>query len=186
MSAFRKRQFIPLAAVCVAAGLIWSGLNLALETTGTGPEPLAAAPEAPAAPSDPWLRGTTSEQLDQVERHLRGLDVAMIEVGYRLGELHWAGRDRNWPYAEYQLQKMELAIELALERRPKRAESTQEFLDDDVPPLRQAIFEQDPELYQKDMERLRAGCMRCHVREEVPFFTVYFPRQRQSVIRTVR
>jgi hypothetical protein len=32
------------------------------------------------------------------------------------------------------------------------------------------------------MERLRTDCMKCHVEEEVPHFTVYFNRNRVSSI----
>jgi hypothetical protein len=51
-----------------------------------------------------------------VEKQFRGLDVAMIEIGYRFGELYWAGQDRNWDYAKYQADKVRLALELALEQ----------------------------------------------------------------------
>src|SRR5688572_2717458 len=70
-----------------------------------------------------WLQGTPSEKFTQVERHLRGLDQAMAEIGYRYGELLVAGKERNWAYAKYQTEKMDLALRLALERRPKRAPS---------------------------------------------------------------
>ena len=42
----------------------------------------------------------------QIEKHLRGLDVAMTEIGYRYGELHVAARERNWDYAKYQTEKI--------------------------------------------------------------------------------
>lgn len=64
---------------------------------------------------DSWLKGTTDEKLAQIEKHLRGLDVAMAEIGYRYGELHHAAKERNWDYAKYQTEKIDLAMRLALD-----------------------------------------------------------------------
>ena len=70
-----------------------------------------------------WIRGDSQERWTTVERHLRGLDIAMVEIGYRYQELYWAGVDSNWEYATYQAKKIGLALENALERRPKRRAS---------------------------------------------------------------
>jgi hypothetical protein len=131
-----------------------------------------------------WLQGTTEERLRSVEEQLRGLDISMVEIGYRFDELYFAGRGRNWDYAKYQADKVRLSLELALKRRPKRAASAQPFLAEDLPALVQAIEAKDPERYQAAIERLRTGCMKCHVAESVPFFTVQFPERRASPIRT--
>jgi hypothetical protein len=127
--------------------------------------------------------GTTDQRLRAVEAQLRGLDVAMVEIGYRFGELHFAGHDRNWDYAKCQADKLRLALELALERRPKRAAAARRFLDEDLPALLRAIEAKDAGGYPAALERLRAGCMRCHVVESVPFFTVHLPERRVSPIR---
>jgi len=42
----------------------------------------------------------------QMERHLRGLDVAMAEIGYRYGELHFACRNRTMPVSSVTGPKM--------------------------------------------------------------------------------
>ena len=40
-----------------------------------------------------WLaEGSTEQRFLKVARHFRGLDQAMIEIGYRYEELYWAGR----------------------------------------------------------------------------------------------
>lgn len=51
----------------------------------------------------------------------------MVEVGYRFTELYFAGKEHNWDYAKYQAEKIEVALRLGLERRPKRAQSAQFF-----------------------------------------------------------
>ena len=147
----------------------------------------ASAVENHAAVSEnEWLIGTAGAQLHTVERQLRGLDVAMAEIGYRFTELYYAGLDGNWDYATYQAQKIDLALRLALERRPKRAQSSQPFLDEDLLFVSETINARDPARFRQAMDRLRTGCMKCHVNEKVPYFTVELPEHRISSIRTVR
>ena len=55
--------------------------------------------EAPAKIA--WIHGDSGQHWQTVEKHLRGLDVAMMEIGYRYAELYWAGMDSNWEYADY-------------------------------------------------------------------------------------
>ncbi len=130
-----------------------------------------------------WLTGSVDERFEKSERQFRGMDVTMIEVGYRFSELYFAGIDRNWPYARYQLEKLETALELGLERRPLRAGSARPFLHEDLPAVAEALETEDSEYFLASMERLRSGCMRCHVSEDVPFFVVEFPSHRTSVIQ---
>lgn len=156
-----------------------------LATSCGGPAPGGgeSAPATGGAAPDGWLKGSTGEQMRSVQEQLRGLDVAMVEIGYRFSELYFAGEDRNWDYAKYQADKVRLALELALERRPKRAASAQPFLKEDLPALVQAIEAKDLARYQGAMDRLRTACMKCHVAESVPFFTVQWPEHRASTIR---
>lgn len=42
-----------------------------------------------------WLPAAPEERIAETEKHLRGFDVAMMEVGYRFTELYFAGRERN-------------------------------------------------------------------------------------------
>jgi hypothetical protein len=143
------------------------------------------ATEARSSPGN-WLRGTTDERFQQVERQLRGFDKTMVEVGYRFTELYFAGQDQNWEYAKYQLEKLETALRLGFERRPKRAASGQSFLREALPAMQEVVEKADSELFRAEIERLRSACMNCHVLEEVPYFTVELPERRLSPIRAVR
>jgi len=135
-----------------------------------------------------WLSSDWDDARDKAERHFRGLDVAMVEIGYRFKELHLAGVDRNWPYALYQVEKIELALALALDRRPKRARSAGPFLRETIPYVKQAIDAaakgKGTEPFADVVGRMRVGCMKCHVLEKVPHFTVYLNDTRTSVIGT--
>jgi hypothetical protein len=138
---------------------------------------------APTAPTGTWLAGGGAERTAQLERHLRGFDVAMLETGYRYVELYWAGRDANWDVAAYQVEKIRLAIENGLERRPKRAVSAQSFLAGPLAATREAIAARAPELFAERFEALTAGCNACHELEKVAFFEVRPPDHRLSPLR---
>jgi hypothetical protein len=110
----------------------------------------------------------------------------MFEIGYRFTELYFAGQDGNWDYAKYHAEKIDLALRLALERRPKRDPSSQPFLNEALPDVMKAIAGQDRAAFTQAMERLRTSCMKCHTDEQVPHFTVEFPEHRLAPIRVIR
>jgi hypothetical protein len=130
-----------------------------------------------------WLSRDPDEQQVQLERQLRGFDVAMMETGYRYVELYWAGRDANWDAAAYHVGKIRLAIENGLERRPKRAASAQPFLAGPLAATEAAIAARDPKLFAERFESLTAGCNACHAMEKVAFFEVRPPDHRISPLR---
>ncbi len=94
----------------------------------------------------------------------------MAEIGYRYGELLIAGKERNWEYAQYQTEKIDLSLRLALERRPKRAKSSQPFLNEDLPRMLEAIKKRDAEQLDSALIRLHASCVECHKAENVLYF----------------
>lgn len=144
--------------------------------------PAEAAPTAPIPEDARWLlEGSTDERFVRAAAHLRGFDVAMVETGYRYGELAWAGRDRNWGYAEYQLGKIETAIARGVERRPRRAASAR-MLAGAVASVRQAITARDGAAFDASFETLTATCNACHQAERVPFVHVVPPSVRTSIV----
>jgi hypothetical protein len=94
-----------------------------------------------------------------------------------------AVQDRNWDYADYQLAKIALTTELTVERRPKRAKSAGVFLKDDLPAVQAGVKSRDPAVAADAMARLRSACMKCHVSEDVPYFTLREPDRRLTPIR---
>lgn len=137
-------------------------------------------------PGAGWLSADRDEQRLQLERQLRGFDVAMLEVGHRYSDLHWAGRDANWEAAAYALEKLRLAIENGLERRPRRADSARPFLAGPLAAMEAAVAARDAELFAVRFRDLTAGCNACHRLEQVPFFEVQPPETRVSPIRLDR
>jgi hypothetical protein len=138
-----------------------------------------------SAPSGPggWLEGTSQEKFHTVANQLRGFDVAMVETGYRYQELYWAGVDQNWEYANYQIEKIKVAIESGLERRPKRAASAEYFLNEALPAMKKTLQNRDSTAFLDGIQLLTTNCNGCHANEKVPFFRVQIPLHRQSPIR---
>jgi len=137
----------------------------------------------PPSGRDGWLKGTPHEKLDVVANQLRGFDMAMVETGYRYQELYWAGTDRNWEYAEHQVEKIKQAIEYGLVRRPKRTQSAETFLHEVLPEMEKIVKAKDSVGFLMNFEMLTKGCNACHKEEKVPYFTVNTPIHRQSPIR---
>jgi len=139
--------------------------------------------ENKASGTDGWLKGDESQKLETIAKHLRGFDMAMVETGYRYQKLYWAGKDENWEYAAYQAEKIKVAIENGLERRPKRDESAQNFLKVALPEMDSAIAKRDTIQFKQAFEALTANCLACHALEKVAYVTVKTPVERQSPVR---
>ena len=129
-----------------------------------------------------WITGTEAEQLKTTERHFRGLDVAMVEIGYRYQELYWAGQDDNWEYASYQLDKIKLSLTNSIERRPLRKEFGNYFLENDFPLMGEAVSKKDTTVFNDAFQIFTLSCNSCHAKEKVPFFNVTIPVVRTSII----
>lgn len=132
-----------------------------------------------------WLRGTTDEKFHTVARQLRGFDMAMVETGHRYTELYWAGRDTNWIYAGYQLEKIRVAIQNGLERRPKRAASAETFLTMVLPEVEKAVHTRDRDLFWNRFGALTSACNACHIAEKMEFVVVGPPEVRNSPVQTL-
>jgi hypothetical protein len=145
----------------------------------------APAPSQSAAGAQPsegaaWLlSGTNDERFARVARQLRGFDVAMVETGYRYGELYWAGQDQNWEFAKYQIEKIRTAVKNGVERRPKRGPSAQ-VLEGALSGVEDAIAAKNPALFAERFAVLTASCNACHQTEGVPFVHVRPPAIRLS------
>jgi hypothetical protein len=141
-------------------------------------EPPNAAQTTPTT----WLRGDTEQRFHLVEKHLRGFDLAMVETGYRYSELYWAGRDHNWAYAGYQLDKIETALANGVERRPKRGASAK-MMDGPLATVRAAVAARDPEEFDSAFLVITRACNACHRAEAVEFVHVAPPVLRGAPVQ---
>lgn len=142
----------------------------------------ACSEDKPSAQGE-WIVGEEKEKITTIETQFRGFDMTMVETGYRYQELYWAGQDENWEYAQYQIQKIRKTINNGLQRRPKRSESAQHFLDVSLPEMERAIDLKDTVEFDNSFNLFTNACNNCHAKEQVPFFSVQTPTIRQSPIR---
>jgi hypothetical protein len=180
-----------MLASFVAGGLVVGAFVLVAQSLRDANSLVASAGAAqaqpkPPAPAEPWLKGSADERFVQAERHLRGLDVAMFEIGYRYDELLSAGKTRNWDYAQYQTEKIDLSLRLAIERRPKRAKSAKPFLDQCVAEVLQAIKTKDGPTLDAALDKLRIGCIECHRAENVLYMGQLFATIQPTAPATAR
>jgi hypothetical protein len=165
---------LSLAACVIAIASWWDVRRKLAAQASHGPATVAMTE---------WLKGSDEEKFKQVEKHLRGMDQTMAEIGYRYGELLIAGKERNWEYAKYQTEKIDLSMKLALDRRPKRAQSSQAFLNTDLPAVLQAIQNQDAEQLDRSLDRLHNSCVECHQSEKVLYFRRAVERIRDNALK---
>ena len=146
---------------------------------------------APSPPSDEsdgdvdyrWLPDDDAEKFSAIENQFGGFSETMHSVGHRYTELYWAGRDRNWQFADYQLEKINDSIERGIIRRPARAESARDFLDGDIAPLQETIDAEDGDAFDEQFDDFTAACNTCHAKEEVPFINIDAPEHRLSPVQ---
>jgi hypothetical protein len=124
------------------------------------------AAKAPAGKHDPWLPADIDRKFERIQEHFRGLDMAMVEIGHRYGELLTAVKFKNWAYADYQTKKIRQSLLLAIERRPKREQNSKAFINEDLPPTLEAIAAKDETKLPAALDKLHAGCIRCHKAEK--------------------
>jgi hypothetical protein len=165
-----------------AVGFLTAGLAAVALSLLAAEQPVGSTSDTAGASED-WLRGTEEESIRLTSKHLRGFDVTMVETGHRYTELYWAGQDRNWEYADYQLEKIRHVIELGIERRPKRAASAQPFLTNAIPLMKQALEKKEPAAFDSQFNALTAACNVCHVMEKMPFVEIHPPERRYSPVR---
>jgi len=146
------------------AGADWNAAELA---RGSQPQPTVPLPNE-------WLAMEDPERYSQIQRHFRGLDVAMAEIGYRYGELVAALEQGNWDYANYQTTKIGLTLELSLERRPKRVKSAAPFVSESIPALLAAIGSRDADRAGQAIIQFRNDCIQCHRSENVLYMGTDF------------
>lgn len=161
-----------LAAIAVAA--------LAACNVSVPPAPTAAR-EAPA-PSGSWLQGSVDERLETIADQLGGFDVTMREIDHRYGALYFAGQDRNWGHAAYQIEEMGAALALGLQRRPARAPNAA-MLGPALEAVAEAVESRDAAAFEAAFGELTATCNACHRAEGVAFLHVVPPEHRRSSIK---
>lgn len=142
----------------------------------------ATAGEVPPQ-AESWLRGGVDERLETVAAQLGGFGTTMMEVGYRYGELYFAGDDENWDYARHQIEEIEGAMAKGLQRRPARAASAA-MLNPALDTVKAAVASGDEDAFEDAFETLTNACNACHVAEKASFIRVAPPEHRVGPVRS--
>ena len=136
--------------------------------------------------SSEWLMetNTTQDKFKKIQTQFRGFDLAMVEVGYRFNSFYFALKDKNYPLANYQFDKIKKAIENGIERRPKRAKNSKSiFLETQYLSMKKALEKENSKEIWNEFNTTKQSCNACHVAENVPFIHVIDPEYKWQPIR---
>jgi len=135
-------------------------------------------PSVGAVGAEGWLDGDLRTQLETVAAHLGGMGGAMMQIGDRYIDLHWAGENENWNLALHQIEEIEEILERALIRRPQYARPSEMFLQGALPALQEAAEAEDPDLFRQRFGDLTVNCNACHAMTGYAFVRITAPRDR--------
>ena len=96
----------------------------------------------------------------------------MPEVAYRHKQLYEAILSNNNEYALYQLEKIILTMRHGAERRPKRKQSYDWFLQSAYPPMKKALDSKSDPL--SAYKNFTVACVSCHALEKVSYMPIPF------------
>ena len=168
-----RLKFSAIVVILVFAGASIPAFAQAAES---GPAPRAPKglklPSQKKPPSNRWLEDadTDADRFRKIEIFARGFDHPMQEVGERYKSAYHAIWDRNWELADYHWDKIKVAINVGLMKRPMRTQNAEGmFLDGPWKQMDEAIKSRDYERMQSQFMVTRQVCMACHTAEKVPF-----------------
>jgi len=136
-----------------------------------------------AVGEEDWLKGTNTEQMEEIAHQLGGFSRTMMEVSYRYSELYWAGMDENWAYADHQVEHIVEALEDGLKRRPVRAASAESFMKETIPEMEAVIAKKNKDEFILGFRAFTSGCNGCHAKEGESFIMIQEPETRLSPVR---
>jgi hypothetical protein len=88
-------------------------------------------------------------ELEALTQLQPGLARLMPEVGDRFWKAWYAAQAQNWPLAAWQLREMRKLLRLGTVTRPKYTDDLEEYIEEDVQPLLEAIDLQDLPRFQR-------------------------------------
>ena len=165
----------------IGVAIILMGIGGAI----VGPR-IGSAEEAQQLPLPPkaggWLaKLPADQQIEAIDRQLRGFDMAMFEVNYRYTEMYFGAVVGTWGDALETGATRAWAIMNGYERRPKRRANAEEiFFKEAYPQVLDAIRKQDIAMFKERVDVLRTACNACHAAEKVPFIQVGLPAIKQA------
>jgi mono/diheme cytochrome c family protein len=91
--------------------------------------------------------------------------------------------DENWGYADHQIEHIIEAMEDGLKRRPIRAASSEEFMEQTLPYMEALVEKKDKEEFLKGFQIFTSACNACHAKEGESAIMIQTPLNRTSPVR---
>jgi hypothetical protein len=105
-----------------------------------------------------------------------GLGTVMIEFGHRFYITYYAAKAGNWKLAEYELEELIEAQEVAEVTRPKYKKQLKDFEDDYLEKLEDAIEDKNFTKFEKLYTKTTKACNRCHKANGHPYIKYILPK----------
>ncbi len=125
---------------------------------------------------DPWLKGSTEEQLKTLADLQPGLGTIMMEYSSRFTTMYYAAHGGNWEFADYQLKEAREIQEVGETTRPKRAKPLKEYESKFLDPLAKTIDAKDIKSFDAAFDEATKGCNACHNKAHFTFIKYELPK----------
>ncbi len=112
-----------------------------------------------------------------------GLGSIMIEFGHRFYITYYAAKAGNWKLAEYEIEELMEAQEIAEVTRPKYKKQLKDFEDDYLEKLKDATEDKNFTKFEKLYTKTTKACNRCHVANKHPYIKYQLPKEAPKYLR---
>ncbi len=117
---------------------------------------------------------------------------SMTDVGYQFANLWFAGKEKNWPLAEFFLNESRQHIAWTIRIRPIRKDSAGNSVDlksifdvisnGPLKNLTEAIKNKDEAKFETSYKQMLNGCTSCHIASDKPFLHLVVPQSPPQTI----
>lgn len=126
--------------------------------------------------SDKSVQNLAVQVQELKEKYRPGLGEYMIGIQLHHSKLWYAGINRNWKLADYEIGEIKESFESIKEVETDRPEvKTVGIIEPAIVGLTQAIANKDETEFKKSYELLTAGCNNCHTTNHFEFNVIITP-----------
>ena len=135
-------------------------------------------------------------EIEALRRLVPSQSHAMADVDYQFSNLWFAGKNANWPLAEFYLNETRSHLNWAVRIRPVRKLSSGAALDlrpmlqgvegSSLTQLRTAIEKTDPKAFEAAYRQTITECYACHKLAEKPYLRPHIPESPASRMINMR
>jgi len=179
-----KNRFVMVAAGAALSSVVLLAL--------VNVEIAAAQSQGAAEPDAAALKA----EIEALKRLVPSQSHAMADVDYQFSNLWFAGKNANWPLAEFYLNETRSHLNWAVRIRPVRKLSSGAALDlrpmlqgvegSSLTQLRTAIEKADPKTFEAAYRQTITECYACHKLAEKPYLRPQIPEAPASRMINMR